>query len=88
MAILWFVEFGKEFGPLILAPVQRDSASVAKAALGVDPPTTNRSNQVTDSEARPVRSLAVHMDRHFAGSGDFARKIYRDTRLPTGPLAS
>src|SRR5215813_6360167 len=78
----------KEYGPLVLAPVQRDSASVAKAAPGIDPPITNRSNQVTDSEARPVGSLAMHVDRHFAGSEDFAPKIYRDTRLATGPLAS
>src|SRR5262245_13454202 len=39
-------------------------------------------------EFRPVSSLAMHVDRHFAGSEDFAPKIYRDTRLATGPLAS
>jgi hypothetical protein len=78
----------KEYGPLILAPAQRDTASVAKAALGVDPPITNRSNQVTDGEARPASSFTMHVDRHFAGSRDFTRKIYRDILLATGPLAS
>ena len=29
----------------------------------------------------------MHVDRHFAGSSDFTRKIYRHARIATGPLA-
>ena len=47
----------------------------------------NRSDQVRDGKARSVGPLAMHVDRHFTGSRDFARKIYRDARIATGPFA-